>query len=1094
MIYRSQTMDIVSYSNGTPAYSMALSNDSDVIAISANTGAPLGDLPSITAQTFYGNEEKTDGEVTISAIGCEPATLSGRTYQMKSLGEANTGSITFTWKPNGAGATPVLTKIFTFNVITSNVDYDLIIPQTLFNTKSNNITVSVNVLKKAEGSAATTIAPNGDNNIIVQYKQANKNSWTSIKSSSVEIEDVTTSYTFRIIKAVDENEENPFVWDSETVEFVSDGAAERDFNITASSYVLVKNADGILKGSTITLTAHPINLPYGSDSIQWYKDDVPVSGKIGLTYKEIDEIGKYTAKVLNADNEETEWQDSVVIGETQDGATGKDAISITLSNPTMTFHKNTSQAPEFCQVIVYEGGIELNPVEYDSTTQKLKGRGFCIQSPSNCNIVENKDGVEVSDQDSNGAATFTVLIQASGGIETSRDFTINWVVVENGNDSTIPGPSTTANTQYVYLKTNAQAVDTPTNGTNPEDDSNGWSSNDIDGDPDGRYVYKAEVTTIIQTNNGTETSRNYKWSAPMLYKAYNDKGQTQTSYADYLRLTSFGTATNYYYDNNGELIIQANTLAVGEEGAHKFYASEQADEVTIGGWSVGEHSIYQQISEKELIIYKRNEGWLESIYQIQDNKYVDFDPTIDGLENNVQYYLKTSNDLYMPIIHYYGFSDEGQKVLVYADQVGNNLNAYYTAFINSLGTGLQEPNSGDVAISVGYTNPNDWTTGNFYVTHNGSIYAKEGIIAGWSITEDGLKKEYEDGKDTYEVMINGRLNTTENEQDVWHTTCFEVRKNYEDSLFYVRPTGFLHSEYGEIGGWTINSTNISKTAIMPIAKDSPDTHQYWIVISSNLYDETQGIPYNPVFAIQNQSTGQWPFLVRSNGQLSATGVDISGTINAEQGTIGGFTIEENSISSTTGYGVYIKKESLGTSLVDNSLNFLAKEESEWIVAGSITTNRSSEKITITARGDYGWSWSIPSAFVTSSDEKIKTNIASFNDQYDIFFNNLQPRMYQLKDGTSNRQHFGFIAQEVYHSIELASLTTKDVAAYVEFAYNKAKSEEQRELGLRYEEFISLNTWQIQLLKPRMTAAEEKIAQLELEISSLKSELENLKKS
>jgi hypothetical protein len=46
--------------------------------------------------------------------------------------------------------------------------------------------------------------------------------------------------------------------------------------------------------------------------------------------------------------------------------------------------------------------------------------------------------------------------------------------------------------------------------------------------------------------------------------------------------------------------------------------------------------------------------------------------------------------------------------------------------------------------------------------------------------------------------------------------------------------------------------------------------------------------------------------------------------------------------------------------------------------------------------------------------------------------------------------------------------------------------------LRYMNFIPINTWQIQLLKPRMTAAEEKIAQLELEISQLKSEIQNLK--
>ena len=46
--------------------------------------------------------------------------------------------------------------------------------------------------------------------------------------------------------------------------------------------------------------------------------------------------------------------------------------------------------------------------------------------------------------------------------------------------------------------------------------------------------------------------------------------------------------------------------------------------------------------------------------------------------------------------------------------------------------------------------------------------------------------------------------------------------------------------------------------------------------------------------------------------------------------------------------------------------------------------------------------------------------------------------------------------------------------------------------LRYEEFIALNTWQIQKLKPRMTAAEEKILQLEQEITKLKAELAILK--
>jgi hypothetical protein len=48
--------------------------------------------------------------------------------------------------------------------------------------------------------------------------------------------------------------------------------------------------------------------------------------------------------------------------------------------------------------------------------------------------------------------------------------------------------------------------------------------------------------------------------------------------------------------------------------------------------------------------------------------------------------------------------------------------------------------------------------------------------------------------------------------------------------------------------------------------------------------------------------------------------------------------------------------------------------------------------------------------------------------------------------------------------------------------------------LRRDEFVALNTWQIQLLKPRMTAAEEEILQLKNKISLLETELENLKNS
>jgi hypothetical protein len=51
-----------------------------------------------------------------------------------------------------------------------------------------------------------------------------------------------------------------------------------------------------------------------------------------------------------------------------------------------------------------------------------------------------------------------------------------------------------------------------------------------------------------------------------------------------------------------------------------------------------------------------------------------------------------------------------------------------------------------------------------------------------------------------------------------------------------------------------------------------------------------------------------------------------------------------------------------------------------------------------------------------------------------------------------------------------------------------ESEEDSYWQLRRDEFVSLNTWQIQLLKPRVAAIEEKISQLEAELAELKSKI------
>lgn len=124
------------------------------------------------------------------------------------------------------------------------------------------------------------------------------------------------------------------------------------------------------------------------------------------------------------------------------------------------------------------------------------------------------------------------------------------------------------------------------------------------------------------------------------------------------------------------------------------------------------------------------------------------------------------------------------------------------------------------------------------------------------------------------------------------------------------------------------------------------------------------------------------------------------------------------------------------------------------------------------------------AMVDASDERVKNSITDLSEKYSLLFDLLQPRLFQYKAGTSNRVHSGFIAQEVLQAIKDSSLTTKDFAAYV--------CDDSKDFcGLRYTEFIALNTWQIQKLKPRMTAAEQEIATLKQEIAELKSQLQKL---
>ena len=109
-------------------------------------------------------------------------------------------------------------------------------------------------------------------------------------------------------------------------------------------------------------------------------------------------------------------------------------------------------------------------------------------------------------------------------------------------------------------------------------------------------------------------------------------------------------------------------------------------------------------------------------------------------------------------------------------------------------------------------------------------------------------------------------------------------------------------------------------------------------------------------------------------------------------------------------------------------------------------------------------------WISSSDRRIKKDILDFDDSYEMLFDNLKPRQYRYVNGNKGRVHSGFIAQEVSDAV-IAAGKTIDENAYVCAFENK---EGETYYGLRYEELIALNTWQIQKLKQRIKQLEDKL--------------------
>lgn len=233
-----------------------------------------------------------------------------------------------------------------------------------------------------------------------------------------------------------------------------------------------------------------------------------------------------------------------------------------------------------------------------------------------------------------------------------------------------------------------------------------------------------------------------------------------------------------------------------------------------------------------------------------------------------------------------------------------------------------------------------------------------------------------------------------------------------------------------------------------------------------------------------------------SGRFQATGtrspatdvnVDVSVTIeDGEIFTKGTSTEHTLSGAQQVGTGadyIYCDEGSLKYTLLPWILDFAYKMAGgDYTSVGGIRstygTNAGNPNVVVNSMEMYGnWhvsgNMTLASGEAVTSDEKKKNTIADLAEQekYSALFDKLKPSLFKYNDGTSDRLHIGFIAQQVKEALDEAGIDPKDFAALC-IEQNRGGTEDW---SLRYSEFIAMNTLEIQKLKARVEELEKSLA-------------------
>lgn len=221
---------------GVDSYMLSLDNDVDVIVYN-NAGTLISKLPiTVTASRYIGHTISTDGVVDISPPNSDDWCTyeeSGKGWYTKENGvltikelpaNYSEGNFTFVWSGSGSDATIYDQTKFSLKKIVSTVDYDLIIPQTVFNSSQSDGEYTISVLKKSENGTQTLYGPGDELKLYKGNSEVGKVGGSGNNKDNWDTQGYKQNDTTPI-KYTLKSTDGSIIWDEEVIEFTRDGSS-----------------------------------------------------------------------------------------------------------------------------------------------------------------------------------------------------------------------------------------------------------------------------------------------------------------------------------------------------------------------------------------------------------------------------------------------------------------------------------------------------------------------------------------------------------------------------------------------------------------------------------------------------------------------------------------------------------------------------------------------------------------------------------------------------------------------------------------------------------------------------------------------------